>query len=130
MSAMSYREPNEVRWVGVRPAHKGTQVAFNNTANNSTIPLHDVPSGKTFFLAGFTCNVNKGTGGGNGYLTVRDVSNVAQYHLVQVPMFSAGHATYCMSFVPPFEIPSGWDITIISDTAGLGVSAFIYGWEE
>jgi len=50
MALMKFREPNQVKWVGVRPGHNGTQIIRSQGADNATVELYLVPVGQTFYL--------------------------------------------------------------------------------
>jgi len=71
MALMKFREPNQVRRVGVRPAHDGTQVLERGSADNATVVLYTVPAGKVFYLCHAWLNV-QGVAAGSVYLAIYD----------------------------------------------------------
>jgi hypothetical protein len=130
MSAMAFREPNEVRWVGVRPAHKGTQGAESSLANGSTVVIKTVSSGKTLYLHYFFLSWRFTATGQTVQLTVRNASDVDQYDLIKITSGAAGQGAEAVSLHYPIEIPQGWDIYVKSDTSGaLAIGGIVY-WEE
>lgn len=130
MSALGFREPNEVLWRGIRPAHKGTQVAADAGTANATIVLHTVTASKTFFLTGAVFHYDGTTIGHRARLMVRNIANAIQYTIFTSLTGVAGHGDVSKSFWPPLEIPAGWDIAADSNAITLVVTAFIHGWEE
>ena len=82
MSPMAFREPNEVLWRGVRPGHRGEQVAKYNSATNATVILHTVTTGKTLFLTAVSFQASTTTAGKFGALFVRDTSDAEKYCLL------------------------------------------------
>lgn len=129
MATMSYREDNRVKWIGVRPAHGGEQIAKYATANNNTVAIHTVSAGKILYLcsvwtyvdtpqAGFV-QVRIDTGGGALWLPL--ISD----HVAT----SDTKAAQWRTFWPPIEVPSGYVIEVQSTTVN-DRSAGIFGWEE
>jgi len=130
MSAMKFREPNEVLWRGVRPGHRGEQVAEYKEVANGTAIVYTVGAGKTFFMttANFICDSS--VTATLATLYVRNASDVLQYYLGVAYFRAVGQIVAPMTFNPPLEIPAGWDVVIASDSANLKTRAFIHGWEE
>lgn len=130
MSLNLFREPNQVKWVGFRPAHRGAQVASDAGGTDGTFILHTVTAGKTLFLCGMTFENNDSGTGHVGTLRVRNDTDVAQYDLAQVFIDAIGQIITSKSYWPPLEIPALWDVVVISSAAGLDTRGFIHGWEE
>jgi len=130
MSPMAFREPNEVLWRGVRPGHRGEQIAKYASANNATVILHTVTIGKTLFLTAVSFQAATTTAGKSGILLVRDTSDVEKYKLFNFYLTAVGGLSDSLSFNPPLEIPSGWDICIYSSATECVARTFIHGWEE
>ena len=130
MALMGFREPNQVKWVGTRPAHRGTQITKSDTAANATTILHTVTAGKVFYLCGFTFCVYLSAAGIWTGLIVRDAGGVTQYHLANICSPIVDSQVLSLEFMVPLEIPSAYDVC----TYSLGVTAisfaFIHGWEE
>ena len=130
MSAMSFREPNEIRWIGVRPAHKGTQVIKDGTANNNTVIIHTVSTGKTFYLTFFRHDADFITATSYATLFVRDDSDVTQYALSHYQGRVSGTFGKAVGLYFPIEIPAGWDICVTTSSTDVRSRATIHGWEE
>ena len=130
MSAMSYREPNQVKWVGIRPGHNGTQVAIGQVAVNATNIIYTVTAGKTFYLSHAQLNFYAVLAAITFLLYVRDGADVGQYNIISLASAGAGHLASPCVFYPPIEIPAGWDIVVSSNSLSGNAYAFIHGWEE
>jgi len=130
MSAMKFREPNEVLWRGVRPGHRGEQIAKYDSANNSTVIIHTVSAGKTFFMTTANYMSETSGAGAGGRLDVLNASGVLQYTIAVIVFTAVGQGAISMSFNPPLEIPGGYKIVVFSNSAALTARAFIHGWEE
>ena len=130
MALMKFREPNQVAWIGVRPAHRGAQVTARAQADNTTVIVHTVTSGKTFFWTHLSNMVFSSAAGGNMQLYVRDDSDVTQYFLYSGANRLAHHSNWSDAFWPPIEIPSLWDIVVLSNNSFVVYNAFVTGWEE
>ena len=128
MGSMGYAESNRCRWVGVRPAHGGTQVMTYCGVNNSTGIVYTVPAGKTFYLCWANIVVPTVTTG-HGELYIRNLADVFVFELASVNVFTAA-AAYSGPFIgnPPLEVPEGYDVCILSSTAGLIVIGNAFGW--
>ncbi len=130
MALMKFREPNQAAWVGFRPGHRGTQVTKHAAATNTTLIIHTVTSGKVLYMTSFFLSVRSGVG--EGILFVRDTSDVLQYHIVRVELFtkvSSGPGVG-LSLHHPIEIPAGFDVCVQSTPAFCIANGFINGWEE
>jgi len=130
MSAMLYREPNQVKWVGVRPAHNGEQVAKSGTAVNNTVIIHTVTAGKNLYLVTaqiFTVN----SVAAYGNLWVRDGADATWLYLGGL-VSAAGQAIPGQTWYsyPPVEVPAGYDICVVSTALAFNVVGSIFGWEE
>jgi len=126
MSDMMFREPNQIKWLGTRPGHNGTQKIIK-IESGANVELYEVTAGLTFFLTayyiGFGMNTAK-----QATLEVRNVLDAIQYYLgyPSSAAVSTGSGIF-MSFYFPLEIPAGYDFYIT--TTGQ-VRGFIAGWEE
>ena len=127
---MGFREENEVRWVGTRPAHRGEQVSVFGHAVNSTQIIYTVPVGKTFYLCAWIHDVYIGAAG-NGELLVYTDGGVLTYRLgvgagtvLGVTHRSSG------SCWPPMEFPAGYTVRLTSTVALIDSYGSIYGWVQ
>jgi len=133
-------ESNQVKWRGIRPVEPreaipiqpytdfGTQVAKDNYANNSTVIIHTVTSGKSLYLCSIGFSVFP-TATGHGVFFVRDESDTTQYRFFYIRRQSDDGDMVSMTFNPPLVIPEGWDICLWSATSGFGIRGFIFGYE-
>jgi len=128
--AMHFREPNEVRWVGTRPAHKGTQILVETHVDDGVAIVRTVPGGKVLYLCEcslFTCSQVSGLMS----LTLRNTSDVTVRDFCYINVqANTTIVRDCNHFWPPLEIPPGYDIVVVSNTAGLVAYGGISGWEE
>jgi len=130
MAAMAFREPNQVKWMGIRPGHNGTQVVALNTATNAEVLLYTVTAGKTLFLVSASVGW---TGGGSGWgiIMIQTAASADWYY----PCFTSGSSNYFASqgnFNPcvPLEVPAGYKCYVKSVGATFRVHGSIFGWEE
>ena len=126
MSDMHFREPNQVKWMGSRPGHNGTQViVMIDTAVSGE--LYEVTAGKTFYLTAFSVGQNMGVNQ-NCFLSVRNILDAGVYHLAHISVALGNMGGNCaLSFYYPLEIPSLFDFYINCANLARG---FIAGWEE
>jgi len=130
MALMKFREPNQVRWIGSRPGHNGTQVLIRQSATNATAILYTVPVGKTLYL----CSVGLGyfaTAAGLVQLTIRDdgLATIA-FLLSDFITGAVDGQSKNISYYPPIEIPESWTLRVHSSAVGLSVHTYLFGWVE
>lgn len=130
MALMKYREANQVKWVGVRPAHRGEQIAKYATANNATVILHTVTAGKTFYLSFYTFLGYIAGAGAGVSLIVRNAADVEQYKISVLRGAVVGQLSQALALDFPLEIPAAYDVCAVSDSANSTLYAFAHGWEE
>jgi len=128
--AMKFREPNEVRWVGVRPAHRGTQVKAHGMANNGTVTIYTVSAGKTLFVTAMHVFMRCTSGTSANSIIWRDNKNDVWFVVGRPSAGAAGQAFACVNYNPPFEVPAGCYLTVSTDQAAAYLSVSIVGWEE
>lgn len=124
-------EHNQVKHVGVRPTGLmgATQIAKWAYANNSTAIVHTVTTGKTLYLTSIIMSAVP-IAAGEAHFSVRDTGDTLAYHLGQTRcLINAGFISPA-SFQPALEIPAGYDIYVVSDTANFLALLSIFGWEE
>lgn len=129
--AMGWREKNEARWVGMRPAHKGVQICKSATAVNTTVVLHTVTAGKVLYLV--EASVTDNSGAGVFELYIRDAADAFVRHLAKIytPTAVGGVNADHWSVFPPLEIPAGYDLCVFAGSgAGVSGSGNMFGWEE
>ena len=128
--ATLHRETNLIKWVGVRPAHNGTQVAVSLLTNGAVSIIYTVPAGVTLFLCGMIVGLYMSGAGVTAYVRVRNVADVTQYTLFNQVTNFAFDVTLNHSFWPPLEIPTGYDIVQAATGAGQEIDTFLHGWIE
>ena len=126
--ATVFREPNQVKWVGVRPGHNGEQIlegiivgAINFTA------IYTVPADKMFFMT-YAALSNILNIGGNAYLCIYDDTPAIWrvlfgfLNILNVP--APGPVA---TFNPPIELAAGYSIRVYQ-SALIGAIASVHGW--
>lgn len=130
MAVMSWREPNQVNWVGVRPAHCGEQVLEHASAEYGSTVVYTVPAGKTFYLSSFVFYFLDNTGGGFGSFVLYDNTDAVFSNLIAHRSAPAGAHVYPISLHPPIEIPAAYYLSVVSGSAAVYSRVFIHGWVE
>ena len=130
MSVMSFREPNQVKWVGVRPAHNGEQITKFGNVTDDILVLYTVPSGKTFYLSSWQFEANTSASGVYGVIYITDASGATYYAIQRIGFNSVSQFADSGTFYPPMELPGGYSIKISSNSTSLIVRAGFFGWEE
>ena len=109
--ATVFREPNQVKWIGVRPGHKGEEIIKNIDLAASAI-VYTVPADKLLLLfdwsIGIIQNVNNGS-----RLQLRTAVPVVYAELFYVTsgINTAGQVA-SQSLNIPIEIPATYDIYV------------------
>ena len=130
MALMKFREPNQVRWQGVRPGHNGTQVLAFAFADNETTDIYTVPAGKTFFLTWYSLGLTT-VAAGNCSLQIRTPVPVVLLVLDRLFFTVAGNMpSVSQSLTFPIEVASTYLISVVSSAAGLRAYGNIVGWVE
>jgi len=130
MSLMNFREPNQVKWVGVRLAHNGTKILKRAYADDNITVIHTVASGKTLYLVSWGLFIYKNVTG-RYYLGLRNSSGIDYYILGLGYHYAGNPAIPCVGYsYPPIEVPAGHHIIVLSGAPGLEAWGNIYGWEE
>lgn len=130
MALMGWREPNQVKWVGTRPAHRGTQIGKSASAVNATAIVYTVTAGKTLYLCTASLMTETATVSA-GIFSIRDGADVSWLHLTMGRANTAGYfIAPCVTFWPPLEVPAGYDIVVFSSAALAAWTGSIFGWEE
>ena len=126
----SWREPNAARWVGVRPAHNGEQIALEVAATNAIVIVYTVPAGKVLYLVeAMLWSLNNS---GIKKLYIRDAADAMWRHLCYIVALSAAgvpNADHWNAW-PPLEVPAGYDVCVSGSAAGITGNGAIFGWVE
>jgi hypothetical protein len=130
MSAMAFREPNEVRWVGVRPAHKGTQIKGSGAASGNTVDVLQISSGKKGFITTIFFSVDRDTADARGSVYHTNSANTVLHTFISRVVRGVYSDMVVMHFNPPYELGSSDKIRVTSEAVGFGSFASAVGWEE
>ncbi len=130
MALMKFREPNQVAWYGSRPAHRGTAIHKKGEAVNTTDIIHTVTALKTFYLTEWHIGLYSGSANAYYSMFVRDVADALDYYIFRGLTPLNAPAIPGLHVWPPYEIPAGYDVVVISASAAHHVIGTIHGWEE
>lgn len=127
---MTFKETNQVKWVGFRPGHNGSQIMIQAFTANSTNTVYTVPDNKKFFLTHIDITYTS-TASGAMYIYILDDNNNPIY----VPFFmytidGNSWGTEGKSYWPPIELPEDYYIKQFSNNAGVKFYASYHGWLE
>lgn len=130
MALMDFREHDELKWLGVRPAHHGEQVLTQiETATIGHVIIYTVPAGKTLFLTYiFIGNATDDTAqyGISIFDSAPAFTNFLVMARVRTPYF--GISLPC-NFWPPIELEEGFSVRTYCHIARNRIST-IHGWIE
>ena len=142
---MSLTEGNKARMIGIRPSVNadcipvgkkpslGTQVIVSDVVVNATNTIYTVSANKTLYLAtcalGYTCLNVSASGGIFVTNATDDIQYYLAYHLGILANFNRDGSNV-LTFLPFCEIPAGYKVKIESNHVSLGVTGFIFGYEE
>lgn len=130
MADVEYREPNQVKWLGYRPGHRGDQVIEYNNVSNGNQTVYTVPSGKTFFLTGWTFTANASATGVNAFFNLRNAGGglVLRWHYIHFD--AVGQVEDSRGLMFPIEIPEDYYIEIATSAATVDAHCTVWGWVE
>ena len=124
--ATTFREPNMVKWIGVRPGHEGTQVIEYNKAQGNTQILYTVPADKLFMLFGVVYNVYC-TAASAGRLAIFNAVPAITKILFEHNAFANISSLATKSYEIPIELPETYSLRIVSDAATYVLNCTIDG---
>lgn len=130
MAVMSYREANQVKWMGVRPAHAGTQAYWHTVVNvagvNALIPAHAT---RKYFITYYSITVASAVGIWADFQLSDAVPAVVWDFGMAQSVVALVAPTVTGNFWPPLEVPVGWSIAVF--LSGIDwVNASMLGWYE
>ena len=130
MALMKFREPNQVKWMGLRPGHNGTQVRGYISVDNADAIVYTVPADKTFYLCSLTLGY-LALAAGVAEISLRNAADAFLCNFLRdVIVATSSGRSQSLTFWPPMEITSLYDIFIKSNAAGLQINGFVFGWYE
>ena len=117
--ATVYREPNQVKWIGVRPGHNGEQVIVDiNSAVNAD--LYTVPVDSLLMIFGWSWSVNQNAGADVRIEVKTD--GAAHYMWLSMVTAQAGapSSESTQDKFVPIELPEGYVISIVTTRQAYG----------
>ena len=130
MSDMHFREPNQVKWMGTRPGHNGTQVLEHRESNVAgEALLYTVPVGHTLFLCYYFVGGETQVDRQLGYYIYDDGGLVWKILAYCTTNSTDGVSHLSEHFWPPIEVPAEYEIRVFASVAAF-YSACIHGWYE
>ena len=121
--ATVHREPNQVKWVGVRPGHNGEQILVKIELAGNAI-VYTVPANKILFLFDWHIGIARGVAGA-AELQIRDDAAAIHAYLSYVTSaagYTGTNAT--QNLWVPHELIEAWDIYVVT---GNPVRGYIHG---
>ena len=130
MALMTFREPNQVRWGGFRPGHRGTQVLVDINVTDGTAVLIDGTQATITYLTDWSLGIIRNVDCvGQLFITTNGDVHVAYLAFVSSFTSDPGGVT-SQALMYPIEIPAGYKVKVYSSGAGATVRGYIHGWEE
>ena len=113
------REPNQVKWVGVRPGHNGEQVLIHINTNVNTV-LYTVPADKLLLIFSWQLVVAQAAAV-SAQLELQTAVPAAYYQLA----YNRNTATFfhpqsSQSLTIPIEVPATYRVNLIANGTSLG----------
>ena len=130
MSDMHFREPNQVKWMGTRPGHNGTQVLehlIDALAADGVI--YTVPAGETLYLTYGHISSDANATFIIGLEIFTDGGVLHRWLIRGYNFLNSEFVNECRSWWPPIEIPAGYTVRKFSSGAASSL-AVIHGWAE
>ena len=124
--ATAHREPNQVKWIGVRPGHNGEQIIEFNTATNATVIIYTVPADKILLLNGFNSNIWS-SANGTCYLQWWDAVPALYRNLASQQALASSAYSTKNDYMMPLELDAGHSLRIVSPAATLIIKSTIWG---
>ena len=130
MSDMMFREPNQVKWMGSRPGHNGTQVLLSDTVA-AVVPtgFYTVPAGKTLFITSAFLNITNPVAV-SYYLAIFNAVPALDQYLINT-YYTAGQQIVPVqaNYWPPIEVEAGYHLYYRQGVNAL-LTYTIHGWVE
>ena len=124
--AIVHREPNQVKWVGVRPGHNGEQVVKWGDANNNLVVLYTVPADKLLLIFGYFISYH-GSVAGYGYLDVYTAVPAIWKRLYGGAVNVGEDFSATRDYSIPIEVPATYTVRVQSTVLGCYIDAGIDG---
>lgn len=118
MAMTKHREPNMVKWVGVRPGHNGIQVLASDSADDATVIVYTVPADSLLLIFSVFCVHTYRTAVGAAHLAIYDDVPAIFHYLARGRSDVARHWNIAYGLTIPIEVPEDYSIRIASNAAG------------
>jgi hypothetical protein len=128
MAQHEHCDPDQARWIGVRPGIDGDEIYATASANNSTVAVYTVPANKRFYLfnAGVSVrSVTPAVGDASFYLD--NGLGVVIWRFGRAMILTGDSKLYNYSFYMPMIIPATYRLIISSFVAGIIIEGSIHG---
>ena len=121
--ATVHREPNQVKWIGVRPGHNGVEV-FEEFYGNATAEFYEVPADSLLLLFDWHLGLT-GAAGGDSFLEIRNAADVHFRYIASCSGQAANPGSNTSQALwLPIEIPALFDFRVITAST---TTAYIHG---
>ena len=124
--ATVHREPNQVKWIGVRPGHNGIEILESCEAAGATVNIYQVPADKLLLLFGWSFNLSA-TAPGVGDLSIWTAVPARHKYLSRGSAPTNAACYDSRDLVVPIEVAAGFWIRATSGAATIGARAVING---
>ena len=126
--ATVHREPNQVKWIGVRPGHNGDEVAANGLAQNNTAIVYTVPADKIFCFTDFVFSADSTANDGLASFAVYTAVPAVDYTIVDFSVRLRHQEIFGHQFGIPLELSAGYSIRLTSGIATCYAKLFVHGF--
>ena len=130
MALMRFREPNQVQWIGTRPAHRGTQSLHIGINSLVDTEIWEVPAGQVYYLTALWLGLLAPNGDEGVQLKIRDDGNALWHIPCRIRPGIIGVWEISRSWIYPIEIPAGYDFYVDLGGTAPQVDTAIEGWIE
>ena len=127
--ATVHREPNQVKWIGVRPGHNGIEILESGNVDNGTDVVYTVPADKLFLWFGWNAIMISNAYSAACYI---GIFNAVPVLVKNIQTFGTGTnmaTSLSKSYWPPLEVAAGFSIRFVSTAAGRTLDGSIHGIE-
>jgi len=112
--ATVHREPNQVKWIGVRPGHNGTEQLVQIECGGNLL-VYTVPADKLFLIYDWQFSVAGGVAGA-ALLSLRTAVPAIYYHLAYVTsVVGSSSAGVSQALWIPIELPATYQIYVTTN---------------
>lgn len=130
MAIMKFREPNQVKWQGMRPGHNGTQIIGYKAIINNIADVYVATGVKVAEITYMGLSANSGANAGIATLQLWDdgPAYLNTLMIIQLPVTSFEHLAVGLPY--PVELLEDWSVRVYSGAALLDARGCVLGWAE